>query len=120
MKRRNRESRARMRIIQEMHMNKHAQRKLDQTMRLAGSSYVKVLSIFRATLRIKDSILAFKTQIGKALIPPIRILTSMEDTYTRGDLNGYTAEEMKEAGEAAAKGFLAGLSLAKRLNKLEE
>lgn len=76
MKRRNRESRARMRIIQEMHMNKHAQRKLDQTMRLNGYSYVKALSIFRATFKIKDSILAFKTQIAKALAPSIRNLTS--------------------------------------------
>lgn len=76
MKRRNRESRARMRIIQEMHMNKHAQRKLDQTMRLNGYSYVKVLSVFRTMLRIKDSILAFAKQTAKAIVLSIRNRTS--------------------------------------------
>lgn len=141
MKRRNRESRARVRIIQEQHMDKDAQRRLDQTKCLTGASYVRILQMFRTVDRVKASILSFKTQIAKALVPSIRNLTSAvrrvmedyrcapiigcaadmkEDTYNRGDLNGYTAEEMKEAGEAAGKGFLAGLSLAKRLNKPEE
>lgn len=53
-------------------MNKHAQRRLDQTKCLTGASYVRILQMFR----VKASILSFKTQIAKALVPSIRNLTS--------------------------------------------
>lgn len=76
MKRRNRESRARMRIIQERHMDKDAQRKLDLTKRRTGVSYVKLLELFRALNRIRASFLAFRRQLAETLEPAIRNLTS--------------------------------------------
>lgn len=65
-----------MRIIQEQHMDKDAQRRLDQTKCLTGASYVRILQMFRTVDRVKASILSFKTQIAKALVPSIRNLTS--------------------------------------------
>ena len=76
MKRRNRESRARMQIIQEQHMDKDAQRKLDQTKRRTGASYVKILQMFRTVDRVKASILSFRRQLAEALLPAFRNLAS--------------------------------------------
>ena len=76
MKRRNHESRARMRIIQEQHMGKRAQQMLDQTKRRTGASYVKFLEMYRAEDRIKASFISLRTQIAEALEPAIRNLTS--------------------------------------------
>lgn len=76
MKRRNRESRARMRIIQEHHMDKDAQWKLDQTKRRTGASYVKILQLFRTIDRIKVSFLSFQRQLAETLAPAFRNLAS--------------------------------------------
>lgn len=76
MKRRNRESRARMQIIQEQHMDKDAQRKLDRTKRRTGASYVKILQMFRTVDRVKAAILSLSRQLASALIPAFRNLTA--------------------------------------------
>lgn len=75
MKRRNCESRARMQIIQEQHMDKDAQRGLDQMQRRTGVSYVKILKAFRAVDRIKSAILSVTKQLAAALAPAICNLT---------------------------------------------
>lgn len=76
MKRRNRESRARMRIIQEQHMDKSAQQRLDRTKRLTGASYVKILQMFRTVDRVKAAILSFRRQLAETLVPAFRNLAS--------------------------------------------
>ena len=76
MKRRNRESRARMRIIQEQHMDKRAQQMLDQTKRRTGASYVKILQMFRTVDRVQAAILSLSRQLASALIPAFRNLTA--------------------------------------------
>lgn len=76
MKRRSRESRARMQIIQEQHLDKDAQRRLDQTVRLTGTSYVKLLKMFRSVDRVKAAILSISRQLASALIPAFRNLTA--------------------------------------------
>ena len=76
MKRRNRESRARMQIIQEQHMDKRAQQMLDQTKRRTGASYVKILQMFRTVDRVKAAILSLSRQLAETLAPALRNLAS--------------------------------------------
>ena len=85
MKRRNPEQRARMRCIQENHMNKEMQSSMDRMKRLTGISYAQTLSI----LRLKSPIVIAIQRLDKAinslnkyharLLPPVRIKPDLRE-----------------------------------------